>query len=120
VGAALVVLVVYVGRQIAGSDPLASAVDSSQYQYVTLTNGESYFGKLDVPGGDFCYLRHVYALTAGATKPGKPPLHTLVRLVDEVHNPQDLLVIRRDQIVYVENLNPNGKGARLLQGKGGS
>jgi|SRR5947209_3155920 len=104
-------------RDRGSSDTLASAIDPNTFQYVYLTNGESYFGKLSAPGGSYYYMRHVYTLTSqGAARSGVPLQHTLVKLTSEIHNPQDLLVISRRQVVYMENLALNGCGAQLLRG----
>lgn len=100
-------------------DALAAQVNSSDYQAVFLTDNEVYFGKLSVPGGAFCYLRHVYRLTSlPSARKGQPLRRTLVKLVNDIHNPEDELVINRAQILYVENLNPSGSAARLLRQSG--
>jgi hypothetical protein len=102
-------------RNLMPADSLAAAIDSNEYQYVTLTNGDSYFGKLSAPGGDFYYMRHVYTLsTQGTTKSGVPLQHTLIKVSNEIHGPEDLVVINRQQIVYMENLRPNGCAAILM------
>src|SRR5947209_14720528 len=92
--AVVIVLAVYIGKSVSGSDPLASAINANEYQYVRLTNGESYFGKLSAPGGEFYYLRHVYSLAlVPAASRGKPLRNLLVPLASQVHAPEDLLVI---------------------------
>jgi hypothetical protein len=97
------------------SDSLASAIDSSSYQAVFLTNTEIYFGRLTAPGGEFYYLRHVYRLTVQPAKQkGQPIQRTLVRITSDVHGPQDEMVINRRQILYVENLSPNSKAVALM------
>jgi hypothetical protein len=118
----LVLLAVALGiaallRSQSTPDTLASAINPGEYQYVYLTNGESYFGKLTAPGGGYYYMRHVYTLTAQASpRTGAPLQHSLFKLTSEVHGPEDLLVISRRQVVYMENLSPNGCGAQLLRG----
>jgi hypothetical protein len=98
------------------SDSLAAAINSHEYQFVSLTNGESYFGKLTSPGGGFYYMRHVYTLSAQTSgKTGTPLQRTLTKLVNEIHGPEDLVVINRTQIVYMENLRPNGCAAILMR-----
>jgi hypothetical protein len=38
----------------------------------------------------------------------------LAKLTNDVHGPEDLVVINRTQIIYVENLNPNGRAAQIM------
>lgn len=107
--------IAYAVRALRPVDPMAAAINSREYQYVSLTNGESYFGKLSAPGGSFYYMRHVYTLTAQSSpRSGKPLQRTLFKLTSEVHGPEDLLVINRSQIVYMENLKPNGCATILM------
>jgi hypothetical protein len=98
------------------SDALSSQVNTSQYQAVFLTSNEVYFGKLSVPSGDFAYMTNVYRLTSQVTHNQKQPLkRTLVRLITDIHGPEDELILNKSQILYIENLNPNGTAAKLLQ-----
>jgi hypothetical protein len=118
VAAIIAVVVTLLVRALSPSDSLASQVNASDYQGVFLTNNEVYFGKLDVPGGgNFVYLTHVYRLTA-TTRSGKPLQRTLVKLTTDIQSPQDQLVINRSQILYVENLSPNGNATRLMNRSG--
>lgn len=123
---AVILLLAGIGIGIAidrseSGDALSSQVNSSRYQAVFLTSNEVYFGKLSVPSGNFAYLTDVYRLTSLATHNPKQPLRrTLVRLVTDVQSPEDELVINKSSILYVENLNPNGTGAKLLQQGGGA
>jgi hypothetical protein len=103
------------GRSVGTTDSLASAINHSEYQSIVLTNGQIYFGKLSAPGGDFYYLTHVYYLTQQASRSGRPLSRVLVPLVSDVHGPEDMMVVNRSQIVYMENLRPNGKAAQLLR-----
>lgn len=99
-----------------GPDSLASAINSSEYQAVFLTNGQVYFGKLSAPGGDYYYLRHIYYLASQAPlQSGRPPSQRLIKLGNELHGPEDLMVINRGQILFVENLKPSGQVSRAIQ-----
>jgi len=112
--AVIVLLAFTVIRALTASDPLASAIKSNEYQAVFLTNQQIYFGKLSSPGGDFYYLRHVYYLASQANGRGRGLQRTLVKLTADLHSPEDLMVINRSQILFVENLQPKGQAARLM------
>jgi hypothetical protein len=101
-------LIAAVARAVNPSDPLAASLNPRECQAVFLTNGQVYFGKMTAPGGDFYYLRHVYYLST--TKNAR----TLLRLTNDVHAPEDEVVINRASILYVENLRPSGKASQLI------
>jgi hypothetical protein len=103
-----------IGRATAASDPLASGISSNEYQAVFLTNGQVFFGRLSVPGGDYYYLRHVYYLSSSAGTRGAQGSLTIRKLTNDVHGPEDLVIVSRPQVLYVENLNPNGRAAQIL------
>jgi hypothetical protein len=120
VGAIVLIVVVVVltllgAHRVEGSDTLGSAINPNEYQAVVLTNGQIYFGKLTAPGDDFYYLRHVYYLTEQSTRAGQPKQRALAPIVRDVHTPEDMMVINRSQIVYMENLKPNGEVSRRIQ-----
>jgi hypothetical protein len=116
--AATVVITLVVSRG-GSSDALSSQVIASDYQAVFLTSNEIYFGKLSVPDGGFAYLTHAYRLLQTATgNKTKPLRRTLVPVIRDVHAPLDEMIIDKTQILYVENLNPAGAGAKLLQRSG--
>ncbi len=116
--AAVAVLVVALVRSESSHDALASAINPDEYQVLFLTNGQEYFGKLDAPGGDFYYLRHVFYVSSQVS--GAKPTTGRLRLVKlgagaEVEGPEDMMVINRRQILYVENLKPSGQVSRLIR-----
>src|SRR5690349_11640539 len=101
--AVVILIVIAISNRLSTSDPLESAIDPNAFQAVFLNNNEVYFGKLTVPGGDFYYLHHVYRLTAQpSNKKGQPLRRTLVRIVTDVQSPEDLLVINKRAVLYVE------------------
>lgn len=103
-----------VARATTPTDPLGAAVNHDEYQAVFLTNGQVFFGRLTIPGGDYYYLKHVYYLSSGAaSKAGQNSL-TIRKLTNDIHGPQDLVILSRPQVLYVENLNPNGRAAQIL------
>lgn len=115
----VVLLTLLVSHFVEGSDTLGSAINSSEYQAVVLTNGQIYFGRLSAPGGSYYYLRHVYYLTEQSTRSGAAQQRALAPIVRDVHAPEDMMVINRSQIVYMENLKPTGEVSRRIQQAGG-
>jgi hypothetical protein len=116
-GLVLVTLV----HEFSPRDTLATAIDPHSYQAVFLSNGQVYFGDLSAPGGDTYYLRHVFYLSSQASpQSGRSAALTLIRLTSAVHSPQDLMVIPRSQILFIENLKPNGKVAKYIRSAGSS
>lgn len=113
--AVLALLVLSVARLLRPPDSLAAAIAPNEYQAVFLTNGQVYFGTLSAPGGDFYYLRHVYYLTSQASLQSGRHVQVLLKpLSSSLHDPEDLMVINRAQISFVENLKPSGAVARYL------
>lgn len=113
--AVLALVIVSAVRALSPNDPLASAINSKEFQAVFLTNGQVYFGKLSAPGGDFYYLRQVYYLASQASpQNSRAQRPTLVKLGSELHAPEDLMVISRPQILYVENLKSSGKVSQAI------
>lgn len=113
--AVLALLLLSVARLLHPADSLAVAIAPNEYQAVFLTNGQVYFGTLSAPAGDFCYLRHVYYLTSQASlRSGRRVQVLLKPLGSSLHDPEDLMVINRTQISFIENLKPSGAVARYL------
>jgi hypothetical protein len=101
-----------------------AAIDSSKYQAVFFSNGQVYFGKLQQAGGDYMKLTEIYYLQtqAGETADAKNPQETtndqsnvqLIKLGDEIHGPEDQMVISKDQVLFYENLKSDGKVAQSI------
>lgn len=101
-----------------------TAIDSSKYQAVLLSNGESYFGKLSALNDDFMKLTDIFYLKAKsageATGDATDPAATedsfqLIKFGGEVQGPEDEMVISKSQILYYENLKPDGKASQAIQ-----
>lgn len=105
-------------------NPAGPAIDSGKYQAVFFTNGQVYFGKLQLAGGDYMKLTEIYYLQtqAGGTTDAKNPQETtndqsnvqLIKLGDEIHGPEDQMVISKDQVLFYENLKSDGKVAQSI------
>lgn len=105
-------------------------ISPRKYQAVFLTNGQTFFGK--VKGGidgsyvtltDIYYLVYQQAQTAvSPTQEGsiatpsaqQRPNFTLIKLGDELHGPEDKMLIRRDNILFIEDLKDEGKVVQAI------
>lgn len=126
--AALILVLVIIGGLIWSSKrnpSTATAIDGSKYQAVFFTNGQVYFGKLHTFNKDHMKLKDIYYLQTQAgtsSSDSENPQRTatdqknvqLIKLGDEVHGPQDEMIISKDQLLFFENLKPEGKVAQSI------
>jgi len=137
--ALLVVIIVLVGGFFAlnklqgGKSPIVSgltnnplsALKTGTYWAVFLTNGQTYFGRLDPDdlNGNYLNLSEVYYLektTAQAPAAGKAtesttPGYNLIHLGNELHGPTDAMVINRQSVLFIEQLKPDSKVVTTIQ-----
>lgn len=111
--AALVVGGLFVARTV-----FPSQIDQDKYQAVFLASGQVYFGKLDSLNGQYSRLTDVFYIQAteaeqNAQNPQNSDVSTtdlqLIKLGNEVHGPEDEMLINRDQILFIENLKADGR-----------
>ncbi len=119
--AVIVALVrVFDSRSMAGS-----VIDRGKYQAVFLSTGEVYFGKLSILADGFFKLNDVYYVQkkAAATDESDSLQNEtaqndsaleLMKLGSEMHKPIDTMVINRDQVLYFENIDPEGTVAKRI------
>lgn len=96
----------------------ASLVDQATYQAVFSTNGQVYFGKLSQPEGDYLLLENVYYVqpkSSGDDTKQSNDLELIKLGSNEVYGPRDEMVFVRDQVLYYENLDPDGKVSNLIR-----
>lgn len=93
--------------------------DTTKYQAVFLTNGQTYFGKVSNEKEAYVSLNDVYYLvlkrplqtqqqTEGEPTPPTTPEYSLIKLGKEMHGPTSMS-INRDQILFIENLADDSK-----------
>lgn len=106
----------------------AGLIDGGKYQALFLTNGEVYFGKLHDNGVEYMTLEDVYYIqakpkqtsdlvtgdvqNASGVTTGQAEL---IKIGGEVHGPTDKMIVRKDQILYFENLKSDGQVAKLIE-----
>lgn len=102
------------------------AIDSNKYQAVFFTNGQVYFGKLSSVDKEYLKLTDIFYLqsqqTPEATDSENPQTTStkqdnvqLIKLGNEVHGPEDKMVISKDQVLFYENIKTEGKVAQSIQ-----
>ena len=125
VAIALTVVVLTVGGWYVLRNVLSgSGIDSSKFQAVFLTSGQVYFGRMQILNDDYIKLTDVFYIQAdaGATD-GENPQDTtsdsssmqLIKLGNEIHGPEDMMVINREQVLFYENLKDDGKVAQTIR-----
>lgn len=125
-GIALIVLALIGGMWWWFGSRRTDAIDSSKYQAVFFTSGQVYFGKLEKVNDGYMKLTHVFYIQAqnsssstssqnpqDAAKSQASDLQ-LVKLGNEIHGPEDEMIISKDQILFYENLKGNGKVADTI------
>lgn len=99
-------------------------VDSSKYQAVFFTNGQVYFGKLQQLGNGYLKLTDVYYLQTqttdeDSTNPQSTAKEqqntTLIKLGEEIHGPEDAMIVSKDQVLFYENLKKDGKVSQSIE-----
>lgn len=102
-------------------------IDTSKYQAVFFTNGQVYFGKLQATSGEYMKLTNIYYLqgqqtqSEGADSANPQTASTdqnnvqLIKLGDEIHGPEDEMIISKDQVLFYENLKADGKVAQSIE-----
>jgi hypothetical protein len=103
----------------------AAGIDSTKYQAVFFTNGQVYFGKLSQQNGEYMKLSNVYYLQSKNTSTDKTTTPQsassqnasdveLIKLGNEIHGPVDEMIIAKDQILFFENLKPQGTVSKTI------
>lgn len=103
---------------------VGTGIDDTKYQAVFFTNGQVYFGKLHIFNGDYMKLTDIYYLqtqSGDQTSSKNPQKATtdsgnvqLIKLGDEIHAPEDAMMVAKDQVLFFENLKPKGKVAQSI------
>lgn len=101
-----------------------AGIDAGKFQTVYLMNGQIYFGKLTAINDAQYKLSNVYYLQTAAeggtneqasTQTSAANNSQLIKLSNAVYGPDDEMVISKDQVLYFQNLNPEGRAAQLIK-----
>ena len=102
-----------------------SGSNISDYSAVFLTNGQVYFGKIVSTAGNTVDIKDIYYLqvnqqiqpnqqSSASPSASAQPQVTLVKLGDELHGPNDLMHINRDQILFTESMKSDSKVVKAI------
>ncbi len=92
---------------------------AAKYQAVFLSNNQVYFGHLSNLNSNFPTLTDIYYLQV--TQVLQPKATTaqnqinLVKLGGELHGPEDLMKINKDQILFVEDLKVDSQVVNAIK-----
>lgn len=108
---ALIVLILIVRTQLfrAGMSSLFSpgagdVIDRNAYQAVFITNGSTYFGKLQEQGDGWLLLSDVFYLSVSDQSAPQ-----LIKRGSEPQGPKEPMIIPRTQVLFIENLRDDGE-----------
>jgi hypothetical protein len=97
-------------------DPFAGAIDEDRWQAVFLSNGQVYFGHLTVASEEFYELSEAfYIRESPPTEEDQPPTREVRALSTEFHQPENRMLIRKDQVLFVENLSSDSDVAEAIE-----
>lgn len=93
-----------VASRDSGGDQFAGVVDASRYQAVILSNDKVYFGQLTDASDDFFRLDRAFFLRETRESADAEPVRALLPVNREIHAPDNTMLIRKSEVVLVENL----------------
>ncbi|RJQ14831.1 hypothetical protein C4553_00015 [Candidatus Parcubacteria bacterium] len=95
--------------------------DRKKVQAVFLTNGQVYFGTMQVVNRNYIKLASVYYLQVQqpvelqSQEITNQPNINIVKLGGEIHGPEDAMFIPQDRILFWENLREDSNIVKLIQ-----
>ena len=117
----VVVVAVLIGGYFAKQAISPSPINKDKFQAVFLTNGQVYFGRL-TRGHGYYKLSDVYYLqnktgedTNASDQLGSNTDVELIKLGNEVHGPEDVMIIESSQVLFFENLKNDGNVVKTIQ-----
>lgn len=102
----------------------ANFIEDDKYQAVFLNGGQVYFGQVTHLNSEYLRLVDIYYLQVNQQVQPAEGENTsaipqdgdisLVKLGCELHGPKDEMLINRDQIIFWENLKPEGQVSEAI------
>jgi hypothetical protein len=87
-----------------GGDDFGGTLDSSRYQAVILSNDKVYFGQLASVSDTYYELDNAFFLRETRESAEAEPERALLPVNREIHAPDNSMLIRKEEVVLVENL----------------
>lgn len=103
---------------------VSSHIEGNKYQAVFFTNGQVYFGKLNPLAGGYMKLEDIYYLQTKSSVNSDNPQETaennsndveLIKLGNEIHGPEDEMIISKDQVLFFENLKEDSSVSKTIK-----
>lgn len=85
-------------------NPFAGRIDEDRYQAVILSNDKVYFGRISDVSSTFFALDDAFFLRETREDENAQPNRALLPVNAELHAPENRMLIRKDEVVLVENL----------------
>jgi len=85
-------------------------VDRNSYQAVFLTNGSTYFGKLQEQGSDWFVLTDVFYISVSDQSGTQ-----LIKRGTEPQGPKEPMIISRQQVLFIENMRDDSDIVTLIK-----
>jgi ABC-type lipoprotein release transport system permease subunit len=93
-------------------------VNKDLYQAVFLTNQQTYFGKVTQITKDTIKIENIFYLNDGSVdKSGNSTSSSnvsLTKLGNEIHGPQDVMIIERKNVLFWENLKADSQVSKAI------
>ena len=114
---------VWLANRLLTTAATGNAIKGKQYQALFLTNGQVYFGHLKHVDSSYVQLKDIYYLQVQQqVQPGQQqqnsnqqPNVSLAKLGSELHGPEDVMYVSRDQVLFWENLKSDGKVTQAIK-----
>lgn len=87
-----------------GAEAFAAAIDEDRYQAVILSNDKVYFGQIRSISDEFFQLDNAFFLRETRESEEAEPVRALLPVNREIHAPENTMLIRKDEVVLIENL----------------
>lgn len=92
------------GSDDSDGNPFAGRIDEDRYQAVILSNDKVYFGRISDASSTFFALDDAFFLRETREDENAAPQRALLPVNAELHAPENRMLIRKDEVVLVENL----------------
>ncbi len=116
-GAIIALVIIALAFLFFNQSNTGATIEGDKYQAVFFTNGQVYFGKLHPLNNDYMKLTNIFYLQAKATDSSNPQATStssssdvqLIKLGNEIHGPEDAMIVSKAQVLFFENIKNDSK-----------